>query len=157
MLTITSSDAINASTSVEERKELRDEFEAWAAEGYEETQMLFGRDSAFGWPKEAVEVGLRHVHLMPTVDDPALIDWIDKHEAGRAKTSDRILVYVMHDYDPSLVKFIAILDPDGHEKMRDSGIMQSLIEAAHDFRANPTTAITANAAASFLTATSAKK
>jgi len=75
----------------------------------------FGKDSAYVAPRVNGEKNiLRHVHIVPILDENALKKWNRKWEQFGRRTSDRVLVYVNDGGDKFLL--IAVLEePDAHE------------------------------------------
>jgi mRNA interferase YafO len=99
-------------------------FTEWkAAGGGEDDAYEFGKDSAYINPKvNGANNVLRHVHLVPIVDQRQAAKWDKKWEQHSRRTSDRVLVYV--DDQGKRFLLIAVLEePDAHDiaQMKSSG------------------------------------
>lgn len=93
------------------------DFSQWkdAGSAGEDDSYEFGKDSAYVAPRVNGEKNiLRHVHIVPIIDENAIKKWDRKWGQHGRRTSDRVLVYVSDDNDKFLL--IAILEePDAHE------------------------------------------
>jgi hypothetical protein len=84
----------------------------------EYSSYFFGKDVPFLRPTLAEPGGeLRHVHLVPLLDKPALADWDKKHLRGSRKTSNRILAYVGGGRGSHLLLYI-LAEPTAHDVMK---------------------------------------
>jgi mRNA interferase YafO len=91
-----------------------DEFKLWKSKD-EHSSSLFGKDSAYTTPTvNGEKYILRHVHLVPVMDQEQIDSWYKKLSFKSRKTSNRILVYV--DDNKGNILLIHILpEPDAHE------------------------------------------
>jgi hypothetical protein len=75
--------------------------------------ILFGKDGAYDAPLIDGKRLLRHVHLVPLVDEDAKAKWYHRFAFGSRKTSDRALVYASDGHDCHLLIYI-LEEPDAH-------------------------------------------
>lgn len=92
-------------------------FIEWKAAGDagEDDSYEFGKDSAYNTPRVngAINV-LRHVHLVPIVDQRQAARWNRQWKQNSRRTSDRVLVYAEDEGKRYLL--IAVLEePDAHD------------------------------------------
>lgn len=81
----------------------------------EYSNYYFGKDSAYVAPTvDGKKYKLRHVHLVPLVDQKQLAAWNKKWQFGGRKTSDRVLIYVEDNRNNFLLIFI-LPEPDAHK------------------------------------------
>lgn len=93
------------------------EFDLWKSRGSngEYSSYLFGKDGAYGTPEvNGLPNTLRHVHLVPLLDMPALMRWTKDWRRQTRKRSDRHLVYVSDPYYGHLLLWI-LDEPGSHE------------------------------------------
>lgn len=98
------------------------EFDHWKSLGErgEYSSYLFGKDGAYSSPKvNGVANELRHVHLVPLLNQDELQKWKRAYRRGSRKTSDRALVYVSDPYCGNLLIYI-LDEPDAHAVARMS-------------------------------------
>lgn len=88
---------------------------------------LFGSDSPYIYPDEAVDARLYHVHLL-VPKDPNY-----KNKVLSKRTSDTILVYARDLVDDKKCLLIAILEP-GHVLQRDSNRLRQYADLASRWR-----------------------
>ncbi|MGJ7558373.1 type II toxin-antitoxin system YafO family toxin [Variovorax sp. RB3P1] len=92
------------------------EFDRWKALGSagEYASYLFGKDGAYvAPPVNGVPNVLRHVHLVPLADPPALRRWNLQWRHRSRKVSDRALVYASDPTHGHLLIYI-LKEPDAH-------------------------------------------
>ena len=91
-----------------------EEFKLWKSKD-EHSSRLFGKDSAYTTPTvNGEKYILRHVHLIPVMDQKQIDSWYKKFRFKSRKTSNRVLVYV--DDNKGNILLIHILpEPDAHE------------------------------------------
>lgn len=136
MAKVVSADFLVGQMGVEAYTALSQEFLEWKNSGDEYSHVTFGKDSAYGHPKEAVSANLRHVHLIP-YDEHDLDIWLKKHQRNSRKTSDRILVYTTGFYSEETYIFLEIFEaPNGHTNMCNDEITKELSELAERLRVN---------------------
>ena len=108
-------------------------FQFWAKNGHHPD---FGKDFSYRDPQGSVvpKVGLRHVHLRPSVMTPDKArTWNDPECDPRLKTSNRHLVYVRSDENDRLL--IYYFEADAHAKAReeDYKFLKALGRAAEEW------------------------
>lgn len=108
-------------------QELLDEFRRYLTTNDPGTR--FGRDEPFEWTLEAINSGVRHVHLL----DPLL--WVEHSRKRRQfdRTSDDLLVYCHAETDRTKVLVVDLASPNGHAKARSRHQMAAWIAAAEQF------------------------
>lgn len=105
-------------------------FEQWKIQGEDESY-FFGKDSYFVVPSN-----LKHVHLVPILNQNSLSQWNKNWERGSRRTSDRFLIYAE---DNTRYLLIAILpEPTAHafvkmETAQSKKLMSLFSQAADDF------------------------
>lgn len=105
-------------------------FTQWKQEG-EDSSYFFGKDAYFVKPDN-----IKHVHLVPILDQEALTRWDQNWENGSRRTSDRFLLYVE---DNQRFLLLAILpEPTAHafvrmENPQSRSAMTIFSEAAEQF------------------------
>lgn len=78
----------------------------------------FGKDSAYAMPTvDGQKYALRHVHLVPVLDQLQRSAWNKAWKLRGRKTSDRVLVYTQNSRGNFLLIFI-LSEPDAHEIAR---------------------------------------
>lgn len=118
---------------VQVRDALVASFQYWAEHGHHPE---FGKDVSYRDPAGSVvpKVGLRHVHLRPTVMTPDKArTWDDPRCDPVRKTSDRHLVYVRSDESDRLLLFY--FESDAHDEARkeNSRLLKALGRAAEEW------------------------
>ncbi|MEI6746739.1 MAG: type II toxin-antitoxin system YafO family toxin [Methylococcaceae bacterium] len=94
--------------------EFCNQFIKWKNAG-EYSSYYFGKDSAYVAPTvDGEKYKLRHVHLVPLIDQKQLAVWNKKWQFGGRKTSDRVLIYVEDNRNNFLLIFI-LSEPDAHK------------------------------------------
>jgi Toxin YafO, type II toxin-antitoxin system len=79
---------------------------------------LFGKDGAYGPPVPSASPGrLKHVHLVPVLDEGALAAWDRDWERRTRKVSDRALVYA-EDLSGNFLLLFIFNEPEAHEIAR---------------------------------------
>lgn len=125
-------------------------FDAWKA-GFpesEHTNFLFGKDGAYSTPTvDGKKYALRHVHLVPLLDQAAFQKWLGLFNLGKTKgkwlrrTSNRVLIYATRTLpaggEEHLLMYI-LTEPDAHEValMKTDGdrqFMEQFAECAASF------------------------
>lgn len=105
-------------------------FEQWKMQGEDESY-FFGKDSYFIVPSN-----LKHVHLVPILNQNSLSQWNKNWEKGSRRTSDRFLIYAE---DNERYLLIAILpEPTAHafvkmETPQSKTLMSLFSQVADDF------------------------
>lgn len=98
---------------------------------------LFGKDSAYFSPRvNGTPYTLRHVHLVPIVDQSSLHRWKLDWKNKSRKTSDRVLVYVKNHNSYLLITILP--EPGSHQIARmqtqqDKDLMQRFAIIAEAF------------------------
>ena len=93
------------------------QFKDWKASD-EYGSYLFGKDGAYGLPVPSASSGhLKHVHLVPVLDESALAAWDRDWGRKTRKVSDRALVYAEDSAGNFLLLFI-FDEPEAHEIAR---------------------------------------
>lgn len=93
-----------------------DYFQAWKAEGPtgEYQNYFFGKDSAYHTPKlNPPNDRLMHVHLVPILDQGALVEWDRDWNRRTRKVSNRVLVYADNRKGGYLLIYV-LNEPDAH-------------------------------------------
>lgn len=109
---------------------------------------MFGKDSAYATPTvDGKKYVLRHVHLVPLLDQAAFQTWLELYNLGKTKrnwprrTSNRVLVYATRALpeggEAHLLMYI-LTEPDAHEiaLMKTAGdrrFMEQFAECAAAF------------------------
>lgn len=120
--------------------ELCRQFETWKIAG-EYSSYYFGKDSAYAAPTvDGEKYKLRHVHLVPLLDQKQLESWNKKWQFGGRKTSDRVLIYTTDNKNNFLLIFI-LSEPDAHKiaLMRETKhelLMKKFASIAENFIVN---------------------
>jgi len=82
---------------------------------HEYNSALFGKDGSYIAPKvDGMSYQLRHVHLVPLIDEAALSNWKKVFRRFGRKTSDRVLVYAGDNRGVYLLIYI-LDEPAAHE------------------------------------------
>lgn len=90
-----------------------DAFKEWKS-GDEYGSFHFGKDGAYVTPLVNGDRGiLRHVHLVPIVDQKQLVLWKKRWKFRGRKTSDRVLIYAQ-DYRGNFLLIFILSEPDAH-------------------------------------------
>jgi mRNA interferase YafO len=114
-----------------------DEFKLWKSKD-EHSSSLFGKDSAYIAPTvNGEKYILRHVHLVPVIEQQQIDSWYQKLRFRSRKTSNRALVYV-DDNKGNILLIYILPEPDAHEiaKMKtqkDKEIMNGFAAIAEAF------------------------
>jgi hypothetical protein len=97
-------------------KQLIRDFESWKSlgEAGEYSSKVFGKDGAYVTPKvNGEKYKLRHVHLVPLLDDAARKRWFNQFRLGGRKTSNRVLIYAATGRGDYLLIYI-LDEPSAH-------------------------------------------
>lgn len=109
----------------------------WKA-GDEYGNYLFGKDGAYVRPSlHGMPYALRHVHLVPLLDQKQLANWHKVWRRRGRKTSDRCLIYAGNNQQEFLLIFI-LPEPDAHavaqmQTAQTTAIMAGFLEVAAEF------------------------
>lgn len=117
-----------------------DYFQAWKAEGPtgEYGNYFFGKDSAYHTPKLTLSNDrLMHVHLVPILDQDALVAWDRDWKRRTRKVSNRVLVYADNRKGDYLLIYV-LNEPDAHsiaamQTVEDAETMAFFAQVAEAF------------------------
>lgn len=94
----------------------------------------FGKDELLTQPPEVRNI-LYKVHLKPISSPKSEIKkWVSSIIQGRIPTSDRVLIYTKGAIDESNYLLLDLLEPNGHEKMKNFNHVRYLKDLADIFR-----------------------
>lgn len=107
--------------------ELASGFRDYKKNQYDEYGFIYGKDKGFLYPEIVVTNGLKHVHMYQPCVDKRWEKLLSEGAEQDAFTSNRMLVYgqmLEVSYTPYLL--LTILDPAGHEQMKDIERMRAI-------------------------------
>ncbi len=105
-------------------------------------KLLFGKDSAYHTPKlTSPNDRLMHVHLVPILDQGALVAWEQAWRRRTRKVSNRVLVYADNRKGEYLLIYV-LNEPDAHsiaamQTVEDAETMAFFAQVAEAFRECP--------------------
>ncbi len=121
-----------------------DFFQKWKDQGLtgEYRNYFFGKDSAYHTPKlTSPNDRLMHVHLVPILDQGALVAWEQAWRRRTRKVSNRVLVYADNRKGEYLLIYV-LNEPDAHsiaamQTVEDAETMAFFAQVAEAFRECP--------------------
>ncbi|SED31923.1 mRNA interferase YafO [Pseudomonas mohnii] len=114
---------------------LKSEFTRYIESGREVLPSIFGKDTAYMQPPQAVQACLMHIHIkIPPAQFPENLPRNQRTCSRGKPNEDAALVYVPGELEEDRYLILAFLWPDAHGKSRDRATMKYLARLAKDWR-----------------------
>jgi mRNA interferase YafO len=114
---------------------LKSEFVRYIESDRTDLPSIFGKDSAYMQPPQAVQACLMHIHIkIPPAEFPKNLPGHQRTCARGKPGEDAALVYVPGELEEDRYLILAFLWPDAHGRSRDRATMKYLSRLAKDWR-----------------------